>query len=121
MNNGLATIDALAEPGEFQDPCGYALGYYFLIHLYEAMGLAAFSSAMRGLHERYPDHRFHPTEEHVYHIFLSYTPPDREATFREVYRRLHSPLLRKVQVTWRLLTLLSGWQDHLLERARDPV
>ena len=89
VNNGVATIEALAEPGEFQDPCGYALGQYFLTHLYEAMGLSAFSSAMRELHERYLDHRFYPTEEQVYRIFLGHTPPDREAAFREVYRRLH--------------------------------
>ena len=89
VNNGVATIAALAEPSRFQDPCGYALGQYFLTHLYDAMGLAAFSSAMRELYERYLDFEYYPTEEQVYRIFLRHTPPDREAAFLEVYRRLH--------------------------------
>ena len=89
VNNGVATIAALAEPSEFRDPCGYALGQYFLTHLYGAMGLAAFSSAMRELYERYLDYQHHPTEEQVYLVFLEHTPPDREAAFQAVYRRLH--------------------------------
>ena len=89
FNNGVATIAALAEPSEFQSPCSYALGQYFLTHLYDAIGLAAFSSAMRELYERYLDHQHHPTEEQVYRIFLKHTPPDREAAFTDVYRRLH--------------------------------
>ncbi len=89
VNNGVTTIAALAEPSEFQDSCGYALGQYFLTHLYDVMGLAAFSSAMRELYERYLDYRYYPTEEEVYRIFLEHTPPDRDAAFRDVYRRLH--------------------------------
>ncbi len=89
MNNGFATIAALAEPSELREPCGYALGQYFLTHLYDAMGLAAFSSAMRELHERYLDYQHHPTEEQVYLVLLEHTPPDREAAFQDVYRRLH--------------------------------
>ena len=89
VNNGFATIAALAEPSEFQEPCGYALGQYFLTHLYDAMGLAAFSSAMRELHERYLDYQHHPTEAQVYLVFLEHTPPDREAALQDVYRRLH--------------------------------
>ena len=89
FNNGVTTIAALAEPGEFQEPCGYALGQYFMTHLYDVMGLAAFSSAMRELYERYLDYQYYPTEEQVYRIFLRHTPPDREAAFLDVYRRLH--------------------------------
>ena len=89
FNNGVTTIAALAGSGEFQDPCGYALGQYFLTHLYNAIGPAAFSSAMRELYERYLDHQYHPTEEQVYRIFLKHTPSDREAAFLDVYRRLH--------------------------------
>ena len=89
VNNGVSTIAALAEPSEFQDPCGYALGQYFLTQLYDVMGLAAFSSAMRELYERYLDHQYHPTEEQVYRIFLGHAPPDRAAAFQDVYRRLH--------------------------------
>ena len=89
VNNGVATIAALAEPGEFQDPCGYALGQYFLTHLYEAMGPAGFSSAMRELYERYLDYQYYPTDEQVYRIFLEHTPPDRAAAFLDEYRRLH--------------------------------
>lgn len=82
-------IAALAKPGEFQDPCGYALGQYFPTRLYDAMELAAFSSAMREIYERYLDYQYHPTEEQVYRIFLKHTPPDREVAFQDVYRRLH--------------------------------
>ena len=89
FNNGVDTIAALAESSEFQNPCGYALGQYFLTHLYDAIGLAGFSSAMRELYERYLDHQYHPTEEQVYRIFLKHTPPDRETAFLDVYRWLH--------------------------------
>ena len=53
------------------------------------MGEAAFSSAMRNLYERYLDYRYYPTDEEVYRVFLKHTPPDREAAFLDVYRRLH--------------------------------
>ncbi len=89
VNNGLATIADLAEPGEFSESCGYHLGQYFLTHLYDVMGLAGFSSAMREFYERYLDFQHHPTEEQVYRIFLKHTSPDREAAFQDVYRRLH--------------------------------
>ena len=89
VTNGVATIAALGEPSEFQDPCGYALGQYFLTHLYNAIGLDAFSSAMREIYERYLDYQYHPTEEQVYRIFLKHTPPDREAAYQDLYRRLH--------------------------------
>ena len=89
FNNGVTTIAALAEPNEFQDSCGYALGQYFLTHIYDAIGLVAFSSAMGELYERYLDYQFHPTEEQVYRVFLKHTPADRKAEFLEVYRRLH--------------------------------
>ena len=94
VNNGVAIIAALAELSELQDPCGYALGQYFLAHLYDAMGLAAFSSAMRELYKRYLDYQYHPTQEQVYRIFLKHTPPDREAAFQDLYRRHHGgPIL----------------------------
>ena len=89
FNNGVDTIAALAEPSEFQNSCGYALGQYFLTHLYDTIRLAGFSSAMRELYERYLDYQHHPTEEEVYRIFLKHTPPDREEAFQDVYRRLH--------------------------------
>ena len=89
FNNGVTTIAALAAPSEFQNSCGYALGQYFLTHLYDAIGLAAFSSAMREIYERYLDYQYHPTEEQVYRIFLKHVPADRAAAFRDVYRRLH--------------------------------
>ena len=44
---------------------------------------------MRELYERYLDYQYYPTEEQVYRIFLKHAPPDREAAFLDVYRRLH--------------------------------
>ena len=49
--------------------------------------LATFSSAKRGLYERYLNYQYHLTEGHVYRIFLKHTPPNREAAFLDVYRR----------------------------------
>ena len=53
VDNGVGTIAALAEPSEFQDPCGYALGQFFLTKLFNSIGEAAFSSAMSELFQRY--------------------------------------------------------------------
>ena len=89
VDNGVGTIAALAEPSEFQDPCGYALGQFFLTKLFNSIGEAAFSSAMSELFQRYLDHQYHPTEEQVYRIFLKHIPPDANAAFLDLYRRLH--------------------------------
>ena len=72
-----------------QQTCGYSLGSYFLATLFNTIGEAAFSAAMRELYERYLDYEYYATDEEVYRIFLEHTPPDREAAFLDVYRRLH--------------------------------
>lgn len=72
-----------------QQTCGYTLGAYFLTTLFNVMGEAAFSSAMRDLYERYLDYRYYATDEQVYRVFLRHTPPDREEAFLDAYRRFH--------------------------------
>ena len=89
VDNGATNVAALAGSGEFENPCGYALGQYLLTSLFNTIGADAFSSAMREFYERYMDFQYHPTDEQVYRIFLKHTPADREAAFRDVYRRLH--------------------------------
>ena len=92
-NNGVPNLHALSDPNH-PDPvaqmnCGYFFGEYFLITLFNTIGEAAFSSAMRELYELYLDYQLHTTEERVYRVFLKHTPPDREEDFLDVYRRLH--------------------------------
>ena len=91
--NGVPNLHALNDPDHpdpvWQQTCGYGLGQFFLTSLFDAMGEAAFSSALRELHGLYLDYQYYPTEEQVYRIFLKHTPPDREAAFRELYRTIH--------------------------------
>ncbi|MCY4529938.1 MAG: hypothetical protein OXD46_13010, partial [Chloroflexi bacterium] len=89
VDNGVINIAALAGSGEFENPCSYALGQYFLTSLYNTIGEDAFSSAMRGFYEGYLDFQHHPTDEQVFHIFFKHTPADRDAAFLDVYSRLH--------------------------------
>ena len=89
VDNGVIDVAALAGSGEFESPCGYALGQYLLSSLFNTIGEDAFSSAMQEFYERYLDFQHHPTDEQVYRIFLKHTPADREPVFLDVYRRLH--------------------------------
>ena len=92
-DNGVPNIHALGEPDHpnpiAQSTCSYGLGHHFLATLFNTIGEAAFSSAMRELYESYLDYQPPATEEQVYRTFLKHIPPDREAAFLDVYRRLH--------------------------------
>ena len=92
-DNGVPNIHALGEPDHpnpvAQSTCGYGLGHHFLATLFNTIGEAAFSSAMRELYGLYLDYQPYTTDEQVYQTFLKHTPPDREAAFLGVYRRLH--------------------------------
>ena len=44
---------------------------------------------MRELYELNLDYQYYTTDERVYRIFFKHIPPDREAAFLDVYRRLH--------------------------------
>ena len=68
--------------------CKYGFGRHFLIGLFETVGEAAISSALREVYLRIlaaPD----PTEEEVYRTFLKYVSPSLEEEFPDLYRRLH--------------------------------
>lgn len=90
---GIPNVHALNDPDPpdvvARDTCFYALGQYFLTNLFNTVGEAAFSSALRELYGSYLRFRPFPTEEQIYRVFLEHTPPDREAAFLDVYRRLH--------------------------------
>ena len=92
-DNGVPNIHALSvadHPNPVaQSTCGYSFGQYFLITLFNTVGEAAFSSAIRELYESYANYGPYATDEQVYGVFLKHTPPDREAAFLDVYRRLH--------------------------------
>lgn len=91
--NGFPHMHALSDPDPqdrtWQVTCQYALGQYFLTNLFNTLGASAFSAALRDLYGLYLQLQFYPTEEQVYRTFLRHAPPDREAAFLEVYRRLH--------------------------------
>ena len=92
-DNGVPNIHALGDPDHpnpvAQSTCAYGLGHHFLATLFNTIGEAAFSSAMRELYESYLDYQPPATEEQVYRTFLEHTAPDREAAFLDVYGRLH--------------------------------
>ena len=94
VRHGIENVHQLGAP----DPpeprrvsgCVYGLGRHFLISLFETVGEAAVSSALRELYLRLltaPDSR--PTEKDVYRTFLKYVTSGLEEEFRDLYRRLH--------------------------------
>ncbi len=93
QKHGVPNLHTLNDPHHpdpvWQQTCGYSLGQYFLTHLFNIMGEAAFSAAMRELYGLYLDYQYYATDEQVYRIFLKHTPPDQERAFLDVYRRLH--------------------------------
>ena len=92
-DNGVPNIHALSDPDHpnpvAQSTCSYGMGHHFLSTLFNTIGEAAFSSAMRELYESYLDYQPPSTEEQVYRVFLKHTPPNSEAAFLDVYRRYH--------------------------------
>ena len=92
-DNGVPNIHALSDPDHpnpvAQSTCSYGMGHHFLATLFNTIGEAAFSSAMRELYESYLDYQPPSTEEQVYRVFLKHTPPNSEAAFLDVYRRYH--------------------------------
>ena len=92
-DNGVPNLHALSDPNHpnpvAQSTCGYGMGHHFLAALFNTIGEPAFSSAMRELYERHLNYESYATDEQVYRIFLGHTPQDREAAFRDMYRRLH--------------------------------
>ena len=100
LSKGISTIQQLNER-QYQDPdfdtlCHYSLGAYLLLNLYETLGEAVLSAALRELYLRFDDQprpvteeEFLEVEEEIYQAFLRNTPPGLEDAFHEVYDRLH--------------------------------
>ncbi len=92
-DNGVPNLHTLSDPNHpnpvAQSTCGYGMGHHLLATLFNTIGEAAFSSAMREIYERYLEYQPYLTDEQVYRIFLGHTPPGREAAFLDVFRQLH--------------------------------
>ena len=68
--------------------CDYGLGERFLIALYLELGHEMAAGSLRELDRMWRD--YEPmTEEAIYQVLLSHTPPGREGQFQELYHRLH--------------------------------
>ena len=91
--NGIGDIRELSvldKHGQLlQQGCSYALGRYFFINLFEAMGEAAFSSALRDLYLSGARDEIEYTDDLIYRAFLKHVPAERMDEFRAVYSRLH--------------------------------
>ena len=72
-----------------QHTCVCSLGEDSFASLFNAVGEAALSSAFGEFYGLYL--RFQPraTEKHILHVFRKHVPPELEAAFLDVYRRLH--------------------------------
>ena len=92
-DNGVPNLHSLSDPDHpnpvAQSTCGYGLGHHFLATLFNAIGEAAFSSAMRDLYNLYLEFQPYATDEQIYLIFRKHTPAGREAALLDVFRRLH--------------------------------
>ena len=90
---GVPNVHALSDlnhPDQVRrQTCSYSLGQYFLTSLFNAIGEAAFSSALGELYGSYLRFQPPPTEEQIFRVFRKHVPQEREATFLDVYRRLH--------------------------------
>jgi len=91
--NGIGDIHELSVLGKhdqlLQQDCSYALGRYFFINLFEAMGETAFSSALRELYLSGARDEIEYTDDLIYRAFLKHVPAERMDEFRAVYSRLH--------------------------------
>ncbi len=94
--NGIPNVHALSDPDPpdagWQATCQYSLGQYFTTRLFNTVGEAAFSSALRELHLSYLNFRYWsppPSEEEAFRIFRKHVPPNRAPAFLDLYRRLH--------------------------------
>ena len=100
LRRGLSTIQQLNErqiqAPDFQAICHYSLGAYLLLNLYETLGEAVLSAALRDLYLRFQgeprpvtEEEFLVFEEEIYEAFLRNTPPELVDAFHEVYKEIH--------------------------------
>ena len=75
--------------------CLYSLGNWLLMAMYEDLGHEAVASSLKELYLT-TGQKYSPgpggsvwTEEEIYQVFLSNTPPEKKDVFRELYSRLH--------------------------------
>ena len=95
LRHGLSTIQQLNEwvaqnpDSSSRTRCHYSLGAHFLLSLYETLGKAPVSAALREIYVPFDDYPRRLIEEDIYYAFLRNTPPDLLDAFHEVYDRIH--------------------------------
>ena len=76
--------------------CDYTLGERFMLGMYEALGPAAMSAALRELYVQSLIFE-HPNHDSIFHAFNSNVPSGREEEFKSAWRRFHgSPVIDRV-------------------------
>ena len=65
------------------------MGTAFLVQVYESLGQNVVLSSLRELYQLSRDTPYPVTEEDVYQVFLSNTPPEQHDQFRDLYGSLH--------------------------------
>lgn len=94
----ISHLNRLYDPLRDTPACAYTMGENFLHQAVDAIGEKSVASALRELYHLIPsrDSPLLPgTEEEIYRVFLSNTPPGREDAFRDIYRRYHGGVYEK--------------------------
>ena len=96
LQKGVGNIQELLEllqdgwdPQDARNICTYILGEFFLLETYGLLGHDATLAAMRELYLWNKATGVPISEMQIYESFLSNAPPEKEAAFRDLYRRIH--------------------------------
>ena len=71
------------------DLCPHHLGENFMLSVLSLIGQEAMSATLRNLYVLYRDDKQPITDEAIYNAFLRNAPSDKQAAFRDLFRRLH--------------------------------
>ena len=69
--------------------CHFSLGEYFFVRLYDLLGRAPISGALRELYLLARSENRPVTEEEIYRAFLTNTPSEKVADFSDLYQKIH--------------------------------
>ncbi len=98
-DEGLQNIQDLIDVAgaKLWDRCRYSMGMHFLLVLHGVMGKEAWLSALKEFYLEYvlgeasrpTSSAGNLTDEEIYRVFLSHTPPELVEDVKDVFRRLH--------------------------------
>ena len=71
------------------DACPYHLGENLMLSVLSLIGQEAMSATLRNLHVLERDEKLPITDKAIYSAFLRNAPSDKQAAFRDLFRRLH--------------------------------